>query len=657
MTKTFILFHLNLAYSSIAESARADVIKRCYYPLLALAKKTQIPIGIELTAWTLRQIQLLDLDFITAFKKMLSLGQCELIGSGYTQMIGPLVPYEVNVWNQTLGMEDYQAILGVKPRLALINEMAFSTGLVEVYQKAGYEGIIMDRDNIRLALGLENQGYDAVPSHAMGLNDSSIPVLWSDSLLFQKLQRFVHGDSRLEDYLHLFKKRVSQAERPLAVYCNDVEIFDYRPGRFKEERPAHHEGEWNRLERLLTVISTQDSVTWLSPSQALTASLEAVAPSKKILTSIRQPIPVKKQAKYNVSRWAISGRNDLWANTLCHRIAKALQGSSDHAHWRRLCELWASDLRTHIEKKRWQHACAALQDFAKVLNVSLNYGAKESVDVHQAAVIKEQQLGHFYIHQDDEAILLTIKSPHIELVLNLRRGLTIHSLAFASLDFAPVIGALAQGYFDSIEYGADFYTGSVVMEFPREHRRLTDLERVLPTIQLSDNHLKISGAIQTEKGMIIKCYTLPVAKEQVACAIRFPDWQRDHSIVRVAALTVLPEAFTFPLYLETINGGAFMERFSMNESCDHTLAASSLVSCTTGFGATTGEVVIGDQQKQLKLSWDPAQCALFPIISHRLFEKNSLTRVFFSLNELDETLHAGGEFPDLKFMISPEHRT
>lgn len=653
MTKTFILFHLNLAYSSIAESARADVIKRCYYPLLALAKKTQIPIGIELTAWTLRQIQLLDPDFITAFKKMLSLGQCELIGSGYTQMIGPLVPYEVNVWNQTLGMEDYQAILGVKPRLALINEMAFSTGLVEVYQKAGYEGIIMDRDNIRLALGLENQGYEAVPSHALGLNDSSIPVLWSDSLLFQKLQRFAHGDSRLEDYLSFFKKRVTQAKRPIAVYCNDVEIFDYRPGRFKEERPAHHEGEWNRLERLLTVISAQDNVTWLSPSQALAASLEAVATSKEILTSISQPIPVKKQAKYNVSRWAITGRNDLWINTLCYRIAQALQGSNNPSHWRRLCELWASDIRTHIEKNRWRNACEGVRDFTQELNVSCDYGSKGVPSLDQAPVIAEQRQGPFHISQDSEAILLTIKSTHIELVLNLRRGLAIHSLAFSSLDFAPLVGTLAQGYFESIEYGADFYTGGVVMEFPIEHRRLTDLERVLPTIQFNNNQLKISASIVTEKGVIIKSYILPMDKENIIYGVKFPDWQREHSIVRVAALTILPEAFAFPLYLETINGGVSMERFSMNKSCDHTLSASGLVSCTTGFGATTGEIIIGDQQKKLQLRWDPTQCALFPIISHRLFEKKSLTRVFFSLNELDETMHAGGEFPDLEFMMAP----
>ncbi len=41
----FALFHLNLAFSSIEEEQRGDVIKRCYWPLLELAK-SHGPIGI-----------------------------------------------------------------------------------------------------------------------------------------------------------------------------------------------------------------------------------------------------------------------------------------------------------------------------------------------------------------------------------------------------------------------------------------------------------------------------------------------------------------------------------------------------------------------------------------------------------------------------------
>jgi len=152
MIRSYIIFHLNLAYSSIEASSRLDVIEKCYKPLLQLIENNNIPIGIELTAWTLEQIHALAPEWVNDFKALLQAKKAELIGSGYTQIIGPLVPYEVNIWNQRLGLDVYESLLGVKPRLALVNEMAYSTGMVEVYTKSGYDGIIMDRDNILLAL-------------------------------------------------------------------------------------------------------------------------------------------------------------------------------------------------------------------------------------------------------------------------------------------------------------------------------------------------------------------------------------------------------------------------------------------------------------------------------------------------------------------------
>ena len=44
------------------------------------------------------------------------------------------------------------------------------------------------------------------------------------------------------------------------------------------------------------------------------------------LESPGQPIPVKKQGKYNVTRWAVTGRDDLGINTSCWRIYEALRG-------------------------------------------------------------------------------------------------------------------------------------------------------------------------------------------------------------------------------------------------------------------------------------------------------------------------------------------
>jgi len=69
----FALFHLNLAFSSIEEDARGEVIRRCYWPLLELAK-SHGPIGIELTGYTLEEIEARDPAWCREAKRLVAEG-------------------------------------------------------------------------------------------------------------------------------------------------------------------------------------------------------------------------------------------------------------------------------------------------------------------------------------------------------------------------------------------------------------------------------------------------------------------------------------------------------------------------------------------------------------------------------------------------------
>src|SRR2546430_12872243 len=77
----FALFHLNLAFSSIAEEQRAEVIRSCYWPLLALAE-AHGPIGIEATGFTLEEIVARDPAWIDGLRNLIAEGKVEFIGSG-----------------------------------------------------------------------------------------------------------------------------------------------------------------------------------------------------------------------------------------------------------------------------------------------------------------------------------------------------------------------------------------------------------------------------------------------------------------------------------------------------------------------------------------------------------------------------------------------
>ena len=89
--RLFAVFHLNLAFSSIEEDQRDDVITRCYLPLLCLAREHG-PIGIEATGFTLEEIAKRDPSWIAEARDLIARDRIELIGSGYAQMIAPLVP-------------------------------------------------------------------------------------------------------------------------------------------------------------------------------------------------------------------------------------------------------------------------------------------------------------------------------------------------------------------------------------------------------------------------------------------------------------------------------------------------------------------------------------------------------------------------------------
>ena len=57
--------------------------------------------------------------------------------------------------------------------------------------------------------------------------------------------------------------------------------------------------------------------SFLFPSQIVEKSK---INKKIIITNAKHPIVTKKQAKYNIMRWSLSGRDNLYINTLCYRI-------------------------------------------------------------------------------------------------------------------------------------------------------------------------------------------------------------------------------------------------------------------------------------------------------------------------------------------------
>jgi hypothetical protein len=608
----FSLFHLNLAFSSIEEERRGDVIARCYWPLLRLAEKHGA-IGIEATGFTLEEIAVRDPSWIAQARALIAAGKVELIGSGYAQIIAPLVPARVTEENLRIGNEIYERLLGTRPRLALVNEQAYSGGLVGLYLDAGHRALLMDWDNPSAHHPEWPRASRYRSERALGSDGRSIALLWTNTVAFQKLQRFAHGDIELDAYLDYLRGQRGPESRALCFYAGDGEIFDFRPGRYRTEEKLSGESEWRKLEQAYGAIADEPGFALVAPSAAL-------MPAKRQplrLESAACPIPVKKQRKYNLSRWAVTGRDDVGVNAACQRIYQGMISAQD-ADWKELCALWASDFRTHITEKRWTAFRARLEAAER----------RWSKPLAAAAAPKGEPLATRHID---------IRTPSLSARLDRRRGLALSSLQFDH-HAMPSLGGLPHGYFDDIHVQADWYTGDCVFEGPGEHK-ITDLENCDARVWTDGGDTFAFARIDTPKGPIKKTMRFCAAAPRVEFDIAFhwSDWGRGS--LRLGHFTLLPDAFDWTqLSLTTHNGGKIPETFSLaGHDVDHGAPVSFLVSASHGLGMTEGWAEIGDAKTRLRIEIDRETAPLLGLLTHRRIGGSLFCQFVLSALELDDT--------------------
>ena len=621
-------FHLNLAYSAIEEEDRALVVEKCYWPLLRLARKRNLPFSIELSGYTLEVICAIDPRWVEELKSLIQAGSCELIGCGYAQVIGPLVPHEVTSANLQIGNMVYQGLLNTRPTVALLNEQAYSPGLVPLYKEAGYEAIIMEWNNPAREHPEWNSEWRYRPTRAQGTVESEISLIWNESIGFQKFQRYAHGELDLDELLTYVRSHQTSSVRAFPLYGNDVEIFDYRPGRYMTEAKVHDEGEWLRIDRLYAALQQEPEMHFIKTSEVLDLTDAPGAHQKLQLTSAAQPIPVKKQDKYNIVRWAVTGRDDLGINTRCWRLYEALKvgSSSTEKDWKELCYLWSSDFRTHITEKRWEAYLSRLGTFEeKFRTESLSNSSSEEPRMQQWN--SYSRIGRF----------LEIDGKNLSLRLNCKKGLALDSFVDRTVSEGALFGTLHHGYFDDIGWGADYYSGHLVFESPGAHK-VTDLVSVEPEIQETEGKLKISCVIQTPLGPILKTWLID--DEHRKLTLRYGiDWEEPVTgSLRLGYLTLIPgELNKEQLRYSACNGGLEPETFYLQSTVNHGNALSFLISAAQAIGVTTGQFVISDDKRQVQLSIRKGQKALIGMVRHQLIEDKPFTRGFFSALEHDDT--------------------
>ena len=638
----FTVFHLNLAYSSINEERRPEVVRNCYWPLLRLARRHGLPFGIEASAYTLESVAEIDHSWVDELRALTTEGPCEFVGSGYAQIIGPLVPADVNAQNLRLGNEAYKELLGFRPTIALVNEQAYSAGLLQHYKDAGYKAIVMEWDNpARWHTGW-NQEWRYLPQVACGQHGEELPVIWNKSIAFQKFQRYAHGEMDMPEYLDYLAKHVGHEDRAFPLYGNDVEVFDFRPGRYHTEPGLKAESEWQRIDALLQRLLEDKRYRLIQPSKVLALMGSPNAAQRLHLETPQDPVPVKKQEKYNLNRWAVTGRNDLAINTACRRIYEALRKDprTGDSTWRELCYLWSSDFRTHITEKRWIAYLDRLRSFEDRLGIHASDGHDSrwprTERSHAKEVVSEQFAG-FDIKR--ESRWLSVETDAMKAVFNCRRGLAIDSLNLKHISDRPLLGTIPHGYYQDIALGADFYSGHLVMETPGRPK-VTDLEPVEPEVGGADQPgvIMLQGCVNTSLGPVLK--TIWVTREgQIRLRFELQWEQLQVGSLRLGYVTLHPEAFDpDSLFFETHNGGVLSERFQLGKKgIEHGRSVSFLVSSSSSLGMTNGVLKMGDRERAIVLETPLDQACVVAQITYMPVQGSFFYRASFSAAELDDT--------------------
>ncbi len=668
----YSVFHLNLAFSLIPEDDYPRLIDDCYWPLLELAEEG-IPVGIEATASTLREIERRDRGFIKALARLWEEGRCEFVGSGLAQIIMPLVPAEVNLWNLEFAGRYYRELLGDVPTTVLVNEQTYSRSLVDLYRRAGYKTLIMDWNNCYQHNRYPRE-FMYYPQTALGVKET-MDVVWNHSIAFQKFQRFVHGEYTEEEYLEFIRSHASVTdERALILYGNDAEVFDYRPGRGAVQK----RDEYFRIRGLLLKLREDERMGFTSPGGIVEHFRgHQYAFNRISLESAAVPIPCKKQLKYNPTRWAVAGRDSVHINTSCHKVYEnikaidkgGLAGKEIVDRYKEmLCELWGSDFRTNTIDEKYQgfqdmmgwlkietgrllgqragvgpvegpSVCSQIHDRPAVRIYENTLHTAPAFSTVRTAAPGTDSAGSV-IADTENTLKISTGSVEAEFIKN--KGFSIRSLRFPGICSEPLVGTLEHGYYEDMRYGADFFSGHLI-HVARDGKKTTDLVPVEPHLEESVDEISVSLRIPLDIGMLEKSYTLSKAHAELAVSYSLKVDGLQASSLRLGIFTFIPEGFDRRrLWFETINGGFVPERFYLD---GHVAAqddpVSQRVSASGCLGSTEGWVAIGDMDKCVRISTDKSELYSVPLLRYTETEagsgKSFFLRISHSVGEVDDT--------------------
>ncbi len=628
MKSFFLFFHLNLSFSSIAESDKKKIIKKCYWKILEIIEKNSIPISLEMSGYTLSEIYKLDKKWIGKFKSLAKRKLTSLIGSGFCQIIGPLCPYEINNYNIKFGNKIYKNILGIKPKIFHINEQCFSKSLVDIIANNDFKSIIMEFEN-PYEHNKQIKFKDKFLNHRVKGIKKNLNLIWNSSANFQKFQKYIYGKEILTNYLNDIKKFDGKIN---CIYGSDAEVFDFRPKRnFQDEKIKNL--EWERIKDLLNTLSKYHKFQLIDH---IVANKNLKTQSIIDLSSSTMPCPTKKQDKYNLNRWALSSHQNYILNTKCYNFYNFLKKNkklNNKNNWKKLVYFFSSDFRTNIEIQREKKLNKEILNFEKKLKIKkkIKKTEKKNENFYKNKINKKNDCT---ISRKYDSIIINYKN--IKLSLNILRFLSLNYYQDDKISKYPLIGTLRQGFFQkSLNY--DLYSFHLITEF--FDNKFTDISYVAePKIYKNEDSVIIRGEIVNKKLNFSKKIILDLKNKSIEVINEIDFFKFSPTLIRAPIITFNPKAFDVnSLGYSVKNGGEKAENFHIKDNFSFGSRVSNIVSSTTSVGFNDGILRVYDKSKEMILMSNHQDGYSLPLLEFKKIEDSFLLRASLSMRENDDT--------------------
>ena len=376
---------------------------------------------------------------------------------------------------------------------------------------------------------------------------------------------------------------------------------------------------------ILRVISDSFPIRFSLPSEILGMK---VNPRRVSISTPDYPIRTKKQDKYNVTRWAVTGRDSAKMNTQCYKLYEKIKKSKNRRLWKNLCFLWGSDFRTNTTDEKYLL-------FRNLMGYSLIVAEQECKSGNGRS--NREDMNSFSVNCANRGRYFIVETPYHRAVLIKNKGLALKELIFKNKSPEPLIGTVEHGCYDDVSYGADFFSFHTLIA-TQKGEQITDLSsRVEVSHTFEDGFFKVRNRepIDLPFVSIFKEYWFSETVK-VVYKLYFKDLYP--MSIRLGIITLIPESFEREtLFYRTHNGGRNEESFYLEgKEVKLDTPVNYIVTARGCLGATEGSFTFGDRNKEITVITDKSQLYTVPLLRYKEFKNSFFFRISHTICERDE---------------------